>query len=186
MRLLSFLMLTLLSASTFADTISFRYSASLTDTGGVYYSDSVAFYFTLDGDDVAVSNYMDLADISVDSISASMLKDGELIDLTVTAAGGELVSRTEGVYFGQIYPVPFFLRMTETQTNPGVETEWAFGLYDDYYIGCRTCYIETYLVGGGETYRREVTVGFDVVPVPAAVWLLGSALLGLFGFRRLR
>ena len=33
---------------------------------------------------------------------------------------------------------------------------------------------------------RDKTVSISVVPIPAAVWLLGSALLGLFGIKRFK
>ena len=43
-------------------------------------------------------------------------------------------------------------------------------------------------IDGGDWARREATATFggSVVPVPAAVWLFGTALMGMFGFNKRR
>jgi hypothetical protein len=37
---------------------------------------------------------------------------------------------------------------------------------------------------GGEMYLSALATDMNVVPVPAAVWLFGTAMFGLIGLRR--
>ena len=189
MRLFIASLLGLYSLSSLAGTVELRYSATLT-TSGHNWGDAVVFYFTLDGNDVAEATHLDLSSISTDSMSASVLLEGQLIQLDVTDAWGELAYNGSDGYRATTYPIETTIRMSETVTNPGVETVWAFSLYDPHYIGCRTCWIESSLYrdggshNGGETYWRDRTVEFSVVPIPAAAWLFASALAGLGWLRR--
>jgi hypothetical protein len=39
-------------------------------------------------------------------------------------------------------------------------------------------------LGSGAAYDYKTVLGVEAVPIPAAIWLLGSGLIGLAGFRR--
>ena len=48
-------------------------------------------------------------------------------------------------------------------------------------------YVKLDDIGGGSSgLRLDGFVGVSAVPIPGAVWLLGSGFLGLIGFRRKR
>jgi hypothetical protein len=71
---------------------------------------------------------------------------------------------------------------------PGGETlyETTYNLYDTFGVDeIRYLMIEK-IDGGAKTGKFIDAVGISPVPVPAAVWLLGSGLLGIIGTRRKR
>jgi len=67
-----------------------------------------------------------------------------------------------------------------TEFAPYTYGAWYFYFYDGYqYYNVKSNYYYALAVRSGD-------VAASVVPVPAAVWLFGSALAGLMGFRRVR
>ncbi len=55
------------------------------------------------------------------------------------------------------------------------------------YIAAISGYDDFDFIGGGDTdfaYTLELSADTSVIPVPATIWLFGSALVGLFGLSR--
>lgn len=67
-----------------------------------------------------------------------------------------------------------------TEYAPDTYKAWVFGFYDGYQLNVNKTYnLYAWAVHAGD-------VGVSTVPVPAAVWLFGSGLLGLIGITRRR
>jgi len=68
--------------------------------------------------------------------------------------------------------------LTETLSNGGKTADYSFAYtgYSGFSFGSAE--------GGLPAYLSITTASVNPVPVPAAVWLFGSGLLGLFGIRR--
>jgi hypothetical protein len=94
-------------------------------------------------------------------------------------------------YFTNQWDMEFSLLMTEGTTNPGQLTEWRLNInvdsvpgteYDNVFVLENTATGDTYEQYYGSPHTWNLSS--SVVPIPAAVWLFGSALAGLGWFRR--
>jgi len=79
-------------------------------------------------------------------------------------------NRFTGVYLGVMGPLH------------GITTGTASDGIDNFLITSDYLMIETYF--NSEGHGGTLTGNTNVVPIPAAIWLLGSGLLGIIGIRR--
>lgn len=74
-------------------------------------------------------------------------------------------------------------------THEVMSSLYYFNYQNAELVGTLVAYIRTYMTAGADgdyTTLADNFIGTEIraVPVPAAVWLLGSGLIGLFGIRR--
>lgn len=102
------------------------------------------------------------------------LMDGDGYDLTVYSFGPG--TSTVSIFDG----TEWTLLGSVTSTNPGtvVLSDWDFGGINNVSL------VRIDKTSGTPGKFFEAFEGHHPVPVPAAIWLLGSGLLGLVGIRR--
>lgn len=118
---------------------------------------------------------------------------GKVLSATLSGVYGNSVSSTtagHNLYLDPLFGDPEYIPGSGTYvgTNPYAEdgpAPWSFALTDfsDLMDGSAAFWVEQFT----EYYVRlgkPTTLHIEAVPVPAAVWLLGSGLLGLVGLRR--
>ena len=161
----------LLSSATYATpvewTLSATFSEGLEATG----------QFTYDAD---TNQYTDI----------SIFFDGNLAFQRATSPGfttPRFLVRDTGVWepsSGLMYTEDFSLSFEQSLTNAGGEARIASGYY---YLGVQDlneCFFGPYCPLGPAYDQTLISGTVSAVPIPAAAWLLGSALIGLRFVRR--
>jgi len=153
------------------------------DTGMTRGSEVATLQMTLSGPSVAPFGDASYVLENIESIGVTGNIDGTQIDFSVISATGTLDKHSsQDVYKSNFSGLN--ISMTETVTSStGAETTWLFrsGFDLDY---------NPFLFlnpGDGNNYNWSGSPqpGWgNVVPIPAAVWLFGSALTGLGWIRR--
>jgi hypothetical protein len=197
MRTAFIILLLLSSFAANSATIALSYAGLLENSsGGV-----ASFQISLSGDGIlpGQANY-NFGDAT--SITASAVVDGQAVNFDVTGYGGSgnlIQSSTDASQY-VVETYPYFglsLNLSESITNPGVETDWLFQATWEDGMSCSSnpynCEFYSLLYEVPVTNSDLVydnyalttqAISFNVVPVPAAVWLFGSALAGLGWMRR--
>ncbi|MDP6650818.1 MAG: VPLPA-CTERM sorting domain-containing protein [Gammaproteobacteria bacterium] len=177
MRFLFATALLLLSISTQAATVSLSLDTLLTRG-----SETAALTLTLSGASVSAgAAEYDLS--AIENLSVSGLVGGTLIDFSVSSASGTL----EYLPGLDLYKAKFgflAIQMSETVTGGGAETGWLFReILDGNNMPTMSLIPDN---AASFEWSGTPAPGYtaSVVPIPAAVWLFGSALAGLGWMRR--
>jgi len=194
MRSLFLVLFSACSLAANASTVALKLSPDLYSLDGA----KAEIQLNISGPGISYGDYFSASDlndlVSSQSISVSAILDGEAYIFQVTAAAGELYSGDGEKYLLNYWSSRLDLNLVETQSSPGVETSWE--LYSTYvengwpgcgnYDFCFNDYGVSLVQSGGESFNYTGKSAAAFVPVPAAVWLFGSALAGLGWIRRRR
>ncbi len=182
----------------------FSSGTTLSDLYVAYYISDLKSGSNSDGTGIYTSGVND-AQTNKGTMAASFTSAGTNITnyySTLVGSSSEVVSGT--VVADSSYALSYYNQMTLAGTAPGTfnqfikdgsgETQLGSGSADyvDMYLfyyskptssgsGTLVATIRTYITSDGALYT---VINPQAVPIPGAVWLLGSGLLGLMGVRR--
>lgn len=109
-------------------------------------------------------------------------------DTTVATNSAAIWTSADPAYYGSSWGGDFNQKVPVTQSNQGVYGEVLatifHGLNIDRDAGNKTVDRWVTLPGTFQLSGNSLSYSVSAVPVPAAVWLFGSALAGLVGFSR--
>ena len=177
MRLFTAIALSFLSISAQAATVSLSLDTLLTRGG-----ETASLTLTLSGASVSVgAGEYDLS--AVENLGVSGNLGGTLIDFSVSSASGTL----EYLPGLDLYKAKFgflAIQMTETVTAGGAETSWLFREILDPGNNPTMSLIPNNAASFEWSGTPAPGYTASAVPIPAAAWLFGSALVGLGWVRR--
>jgi hypothetical protein len=149
--------------------IDFSFSAYIVLTGDSILEDATSYDFT-----------------DADSIEFWADIDQGWVQFEVT--NPEQLSFASGPDDYYLSPFGSNIYLSETTTNNGSTTNWILRAIEEQIPGVSNDYgISLSALDGSQGYREDGLYShpqWSVVPIPAAVWLFGSALAGLGWFRR--
>jgi hypothetical protein len=169
-----------------AATLTLELAPDLYSSGG----DKAEFQLLISGQNVSYSDNFDLDILaSSQNLAATAVINGTAYNFQIANASGDLNYNQTSQYPVDYWSTDGYISfdLVEIQSNPGIETNWT--LYSRYvengfagcgdYDFCRSDFGMTLVQSGGETYQYTGKAPAAFVPIPAAIWLFGSALAGL-------